>query len=149
MFAENLLRDRLGKVEQGVRLHSLLRPLPEELAEVLKKLPAGQEVFDVKNLRKAFLAACVKIRLGTKIGPEVWQYRACHSWLSSEPGQKSHLSRALRAIAMRISGCLTESTFERYNIVDSADLDDAMAKVEKHFDGSLMEVERIGSNESE
>ena len=38
---------------------------------------------------------------------------------------------------MRISGHLTESTFERYNIVDSTDLHEAMAKVEKHFDGTL------------
>jgi len=40
---------------------------------------------------------------------------------------------------MKISGHLTESTFERYNIVDSTDLHEAMAKVEKHFgkiDGS-------------
>jgi hypothetical protein len=42
---------------------------------------------------------------------------------------------------MKISGHLTESTFERYNIVDSSDLHEAMAKVEKYFDGSLMEVE--------
>ena len=32
---------------------------------------------------------------------------------------------------MKISGHLTESTFERYNIVDSTDLDEAMPKVEK------------------
>jgi hypothetical protein len=37
---------------------------------------------------------------------------------------------------MKISGHLTESTFERYNIVDSTDLHEAMAKVEKYFDGS-------------
>ena len=42
---------------------------------------------------------------------------------------------------MKISGHLTESTFERYNIVDSTDLHEAMAKVEKHFDDSLMAVE--------
>jgi hypothetical protein len=42
---------------------------------------------------------------------------------------------------MKISGHLTESTFERYNIVDSTDLHEAMAKVEKHFDGKLMAVD--------
>jgi hypothetical protein len=46
-----------------------------------------------------------------------------------------------RRIAVKISGHLTESTFERYNIVDSTDLDEAMAKVEKYFDGNLMAVE--------
>ena len=46
---------------------------------------------------------------------------------------------------MKISGHLTESTFERCNIVDSTDLHEAMAKVEKHFgkiDGKLMAVDR-------
>jgi len=42
---------------------------------------------------------------------------------------------------MKISGHLTESTFERYNIVDSTDLHEAMAKVEKHIDASLMAVD--------
>jgi hypothetical protein len=42
---------------------------------------------------------------------------------------------------MKISGHLTESTFEGYNIVDSMDLHEAMAKVETYFDGNLMEVE--------
>jgi hypothetical protein len=43
---------------------------------------------------------------------------------------------------MKISGHLTESTFERYNIVDSTDLHEAMAKIEKHFDGSLENQQR-------
>jgi hypothetical protein len=34
---------------------------------------------------------------------------------------------------MKISGHLTESTLERYNIVDSTDLNEAVAKVEKLF----------------
>ena len=42
---------------------------------------------------------------------------------------------------MKISEHLTESTFESYNTVDSTDLHEAMAKVEKYFDGNLMEVE--------
>jgi hypothetical protein len=42
---------------------------------------------------------------------------------------------------MKVSGHLTESTFERYNIVDSTDLHKAMAKVERYFDGNLMAVD--------
>ena len=42
---------------------------------------------------------------------------------------------------MRISGHLTGSTFGRYNTVDSTDLHEAMARVEKHIDGSLMAVD--------
>jgi hypothetical protein len=42
---------------------------------------------------------------------------------------------------MKISGHLTESTFERCNIVDPTDLDKAMTKVERDIDGSLMAVD--------
>ena len=42
---------------------------------------------------------------------------------------------------MKISGHLTESTFERCNIVDSTDLHEAMTKIEKYVDDNLMEVE--------
>jgi hypothetical protein len=42
---------------------------------------------------------------------------------------------------MKISGHPTESTLERYNIVDLTDLHEAMAKVEKYFDGNLTDVE--------
>jgi hypothetical protein len=42
---------------------------------------------------------------------------------------------------MKILGHLTESIVEKYNFVDSTDLHEAMPKVEKHFAGSLMEVD--------
>src|ERR1700675_1395730 len=95
-----------------------------------------------RNLRKSFQAACVKVGLGVKTGPEDWQYkgRLIHDFRRSG-GRKFLRARVPRRIAMKISGHLTESTFERYNIVDSTDLHEAMAKVEKYFDGNLMEVE--------
>ncbi len=99
----------------------ILLPLPLELSDILKKLPREGKVFDARNLRKAFQAACGKVGLGVKTGPNRNLIR----------------SGVPRRIAMRISGHLTESTFERYNIVDSTDLHEAMAKVEKHFDTTL------------
>ena len=53
----------------------ILLPLPLELNDVLKELPREGRVFDARNLRKSFQAACVKIGLGVKTGPKVWQYK--------------------------------------------------------------------------
>ncbi len=116
----------------------ILLPLPLEVSEILTKLPREGKVFNARNLRKAFQAACVKVGLGVKTGPKVWQYKGLILHDFRRSGVRNLIRSGVpRRIAMRISGHLTESTFERYNIVDSTDLHEAMAKVEKHFDGSL------------
>ena len=121
----------------------ILLPLPLELNEILKKMPRKGRVFDARNLRNSFQAACVKIGLGVKRGPKVWQYKGLLLHDFSGSGVRNLIRSGVpRRIAMKISGHLTESTFERYNIVDSTDLYEARAKVEKYFDGNLMEVEQ-------
>ncbi len=116
----------------------ILLPLPVEVSDILNKLPREGKVFDARNLRKAFQAACVQVGLGVKTGPKVWQYRGVILHDFRRSGVRNLIRSGVpRRIAMRISGHLTESTFERYNIVDSTDLHEAMAKVEKHFDGTL------------
>jgi len=120
----------------------ILLPLPLELNEVLKKLSRKGKLFDARNLRKSFQAACVKVGLGVETGPEVWQYKGLLLHDFRRSGVRNLIRSGVpRRIAMKISGHLTESTFERYNIVDSTDLHEAMAKVEKYFDGNLMAVE--------
>jgi len=120
----------------------ILLPLPMELNEILEKLPRTGRLFDARNLRKSFQAACVKIGLGVKTGPKVWQYKGLLLHDFRRSGVRNLVRSGVpRRIAMKISGHLTESTFERYNIVDSTDLHDAMARVEKYFDGNLMAVE--------
>ena len=112
----------------------ILLPLPLELNEVVKNLPPEGRVFNGRNLRKAFQAACVKVGLGVKTGPKVWQYKGLLIHDFRRSGVRNLIRSGVpRNIAMKISGHLTESTFERYNIVDSTDLHEAMAKVEKHF----------------
>jgi len=72
----------------------ILLPLPLELNEILKKLPRKGRVFDARTLRKSFQAACVKVGLGVKTGPKVWQYQGLllhafagvASGISSGPG---------------------------------------------------------------
>jgi integrase len=116
----------------------ILLPLPVEVSDILNKLPREGKVFDARNLRKAFQAACVQVGFGVKTGPKVWQYRGVILHDFRRSGVRNLIRSGVpRRIAMRISGHLTESTFERYNIVDSTDLHEAMAKVEKHFDGTL------------
>ena len=99
-------------------------------------------MFDARNLRKSFQAAYVNVGLGVETGPKVWQYKGLLLHDFRRSGVRNLIRSGVpRRIAMKISGHLTESTFERYNIVDSADLHEAMAKVEKYFDGNLMAVE--------
>ena len=120
----------------------ILLPLPLELNETLKKLPRKGRLFDARNLRKSFQAACVKVGLGGETGPRVWQYKGLLLHDFRRSGVRNLIRSGVpRRIAMKISGHLTESTFERYNIVDSTDLHEAMAKVEKYFDGNLMAVD--------
>jgi integrase len=120
----------------------ILLPLPLELNETLKKLPRNVKLFDARNLQKSFQASCIKVGLGVETGPKVWQYKGLLLHDLRRSGVRNLIRSGVpRRIAMKISGHLTESTFERYNIVDSTDLHEAMAKVEKYFDGNLMAVE--------
>ncbi|MGC2355954.1 MAG: tyrosine-type recombinase/integrase [Candidatus Acidiferrum sp.] len=128
----------------------ILLPLPLELNEILKKLPRKGKLFDARNLRKSFQAACVKVGLGVETGPEVWQYKGLLLHDFRRSGVRNLIRSGVpRRIAMKISGHVTESTFERYNIVDSTDLHEAMAKVEKYFDGNLMAVEENQQHSSQ
>jgi integrase len=128
----------------------ILLPLPLELNEILKKLPRKGKLFDARNLRKSFQAACVKVGLGVETGPEVWQYKGLLLHDFRRSGVRNLIRSGVpRRIAMKISGHVTESTFERYNIVDSTDLHEAMAKIEKYFDGNLMAVEENQQHSSQ
>ncbi len=90
----------------------LLRSLPTGLAAVLKKLPRQDRVFSAKNLRKAFQAACIKIGLGTKTVLNIWQYKGLLIHDLRRSGVRNLIRSGVpRAIAMKISGYLTESTF--------------------------------------
>ena len=93
----------------------ILLPLPLELNEIqiLKKLPRKGRVFDARNLRKSFQAACVKVALGVKTGLEVWQYKGLHLHDFRRSGVRNLIRSGVpRRIAMKISGHLTESTWK-------------------------------------
>src|SRR4029077_2457510 len=84
----------------------------------------------------------IEVGLGRATGSKVWEYKGPLLHDLRRSGVRNLIRSGVpRRIAIKISGYLTESTFERYNIVDSTDLHEAMAKVEKYFDGNLMAVE--------
>lgn len=122
----------------------LILPLPAELTTMLKKLfRVSGPVFATTNLRKAWEKACVKVGLGQ------FDEKGSYSGLLIHDLRRSGVRNLTRAgvqtkVAMKISGHLTESVFQRYNIVDTADIHVAMAKVEAN-NGSLMKVGSKGS----
>ena len=108
-----------------------------KLAAMLKKRfrVQGQPVFDSTNLRKEWAEACAKLGLGkmqkkkTEAG---WSY-ASYRGLMLHDLRRSAVRNLVRAgvpesVAMKISGHKTRHVFERYNIVDTRDVREALIK---------------------
>jgi hypothetical protein len=102
-------------------------------------------VFPVGNFRKSWNKACVAVGLGTLVkGPENGGY-GTYSGLIPHDLRRSAI-RNLRksgnaeSVSMKISGHKSRDVFERYNIVDGADIVDAMAKRDGHFGSSLVQI---------
>lgn len=110
-------------------------PLPDSLAKILRKqFRTDGPVFSDTNLRKAFHSAAVQVGLGTWRDPK--NHDAGYDGLIPHDLRRSGVRNLVRAgvsetIAMTISGHKTRHIFQRYNITSSADIHDAMAKVEK------------------
>jgi integrase len=84
---------------------AILRPLPLELNEILKKLAGNGRVFDARNLRKSFQAACVKVGLGVKTGPKFWQFKGLLLHDFRRSGVRNLIRSGVpRRIAMKIRG---------------------------------------------
>jgi len=118
----------------------LTLPLSVELTGMLKKLFHSGRVFDTTNFRKEWNKGCVAAGLGVKTGDAWFEYRgliphdlrrsAVRNLINSGVGQST---------AMKITGHKTTSVFERYNIIQTAQLHDAVAKVSS-YNASLMKV---------
>jgi integrase len=93
------------------------------------------KVFDGTNLRKEWMKACDACGLGTTTEVEDRPYDPIYSGLTLHDLRRSAV-RNLRTAgvsekeAMKISGHKTRSGFDRYNIVSTNDVKDAMRKVE-------------------
>jgi integrase len=116
-------------------------PLPDDLAGMLRLVTRREgPVFTATNLVKAFKKACVSAGLGRWRDPE--NHDAGYDGLLLHDLRRSGVRNLRRAgvsedTAMKISGHKTRSTFARYNIVDDADLVDAMKKTQKFVTSSL------------
>lgn len=118
----------------------LTLPLSDELVSMLKKLFHNGPVFDTTDFRKKFYKAAIAVGLGQKTGKAWYQYKgliphdlrrsAVRNLVNSGVGQST---------AMRITGHKTVSVFERYNIIETAQLHDAVAKVTS-YNATLMKV---------
>ncbi len=109
----------------------LTLPLSRELVAMLKKkFQTNGPVFDMKNFRREWFKACVKIGVGEKTGPGWYQYKG----LTPHDFRRSAVRNLIKAgvdqaTAMKITGHRALSVFQRYNIVSTEQLHAAMAKV--------------------
>jgi integrase len=110
-------------------------PLPDILVKMLSKVePKEGTVFDTTNLRKAWQKACVAAGLGTltdvdgKADPR-------YTGLIIHDLRRSAIKNLMKAgvnenVAMKISGHKTRDVFDRYHIVDTEDVVEAMRRVQ-------------------
>jgi integrase len=111
-------------------------PMPSILADMLKGVtPKSGRVFDGTNLRKSWMAACAAAGLGTIIKVEGKPYDPRYEGLTLHDLRRSAVRNLVNAgvperVAMKITGHKTRSVFDRYHIVSSSDVTNAMAAVE-------------------
>jgi integrase len=110
-------------------------PLPPVLWDMLTRIkPKTGLAFDGTNLRKEWVKACAECGLGTLTKVEDRPYDPIYSGLTLHDLRRSAVRNLVNAgvperVAMSISGHKTRSVFDRYHIVSTEDVIDAMQKV--------------------
>src|SRR5258708_23249355 len=131
------LKSALIRLEEDQTKNSEARtiPLPDVLVKMLSKIePKEGTVFDTTNLRKAWQKACVAACLGAltevdeKADPR-------YTGLIIHDLRRSAIKNLMKAgvnekVAMKISGHKTRDVFDRYHIVDTEDVVEAMRRVQ-------------------
>jgi integrase len=131
------LKAALVRLEEDQTKNSEARtiPLPDVLVKMLTKIdPKEGTVFDTTNLRKAWQKACVAAGLGTltevdgKADPR-------YTGLIIHDLRRSAIKNLMKVgvnekVAMKISGHKTRDVFDRYHIVDTEDVVEAMRRVQ-------------------
>jgi integrase len=110
-------------------------PLPNVLIQMLEQAkPKTGLVFDGTNLRKEWQRACVACGLGTLTEVE-GKRDPRYAGLIVHDLRRSAIRNLMKAgvnekVAMAISGHKTRSVFDRYHIVDTEDVVEAMRRVQ-------------------
>jgi integrase len=116
-------------------------PLPDVLMEMLEKKTGL--VFDGTNLRKDWQRACVACGLGTLTEVE-GKRDPRYAGLLIHDLRRSAIRNLMKVgvnekVAMSISGHKTRSVFDRYHIVDTEDVTEAMRRVQSAGPGSSVQ----------
>ena len=131
------LRGALIRLEEDQTKNSEARsvPLPDVLVRMLKRIGPGEgSVFDATNLRKAWCKACVAAGLGTLTEVE-GKPDPRYTGLIIHDLRRSAIKNLMNVgvnekVAMEISGHKTRAVFDRYHIVDTEDVVDAMRRLQ-------------------
>jgi integrase len=124
------------EVEQTKGDEARTLPLPSVLVNMLNEVaPKSGRVFDGTNLRKEWVTACAAAGLGTLTPVEGKPYDPLYSGLTLHDLRRSAVRNLVNAgvperVAMKITGHKTRSVFDRYHIVSTEDVTDAMQAVE-------------------
>ena len=131
------LASSLIRLEEDQTKNSEARtiPLPDVLVEMLKEVDAKDApVFDSTNLRKEWHKACILAKLGTLTKVDGKQDPR-YTGLIIHDLRRSAIKNLMKAganekVAMKISGHKTRDVFDRYHIVDTEDVVEAMRRVQ-------------------
>ena len=104
---------------------------------MLRKLPNRDgNVFRTTNLRNEWEKACAKLGLGERTPVRVrgknirYEYSGLLLYDFRRSAARNLIAAGVpQAVAKKITGHLTDSTFSRYNIVSTEQVHDAMLKV--------------------
>jgi len=111
-------------------------PMPSILVDMLKSMtPKTGRVFDGTNLRKEWMKTCAAAGLGTIIEVKGKPYDPRYEGLTLHDLRRSAVRNLVNAgvaerVAMKITGHKTRAVFDRYHIVSSTDVTNAMQAVE-------------------
>jgi integrase len=131
------LRGALIRLEEDQTKNSEARtvPLPDVLVRMLKRIGPGEgTVFDATNLRKDWQKACVAAGLGSLTEVE-GKPDPRYTGLIIHDLRRSAIKNLMNVgvnekVAMKISGHKTRAVFDRYHIVDTDDVVDAMCRLQ-------------------
>jgi len=147
---EGLIRLREGETKND---EARTIPLASPVLVLLREIePKTGRVFNASNLRKAWQKACVAVGLGKFTEVEGKPYDPLYDGLTPHDLRRTALTELTRAgvpmfVAMRISGHKTTAVFQRYNIVNTDDIQAAM-RLRETFNLGKLEPKRLSVKSS-